>query len=167
MAKKEAVLVIIKPDGVHKGIEGHILNKFAQAKLEIIATKVIKPARAMVEEHYKHIKGQPFFNDVVKYLLGEYHRKTGVMMMVYYGAGAVRKCRDIAGATNPEEADPSSIRASFGRITTRGVYENVVHVSSDNKEAEREIKLWFRPEDLTMKLFSEKTTQSQKQRVWK
>jgi nucleoside-diphosphate kinase len=73
--------------------------------------------------------------------------------MVYWGNDAIKKVRDIAGATNPEEADPVSIRGSFGRITTQGVFENVIHASSDEKDAEREIKLWFKPEEIIVDLY--------------
>ncbi len=71
-----------------------------------------------------------------------------MVAMVFEGKSAVKQCRDIAGATNPEEADPRSVRGKFGRVTTKGVFENLVHVSSDNKEALREIKLWFKSSEL-------------------
>lgn len=167
MKRKEAALVIIKPDGVYKRLEGDVLNKFAQAGLEIVGAKVIRPTKDMVENHYRHIKGKPFFRDVVDYLLGKFHHKVGVMIIVYFGPDAIKKCRTIAGATNPEDADPKTIRAAFGRITTGGVYENVVHVSSDAQEAEREIKLWFHPDDISTKLYAEKKPQTIKQRAWK
>ena len=80
------------------------------------------------------------------------------MAMVYWGKDAINKVRDIAGATNPEEADPVSIRGSFGRITTKGVYENVIHASSDEKDAEREIKLWFKPAEIIVDLYPTKDT---------
>ena len=167
MKKNQAVLVIIKPDGVYRNLEGHVLNKFSHAQLQMIGAKVVRPSKNLVELHYEHIKTKPFFNDVVEYLLGKYHHNAAVMAIVYSGSGAVDKCREIAGATNPEEADSASVRASFGRITTKGVYENVVHVSSDDKEAEREIKLWFKPEEILLKLYSEKQIQSSKERAWK
>ena len=88
------------------------------------------------------------------------------MVVVYYGKGAIRICRKIAGATNPEEADPTSIRGAYGRITTKGVFENVVHVSSDKAEAEREIKLWFTPDEVVLKLYRIKIAQVGKQKVW-
>jgi nucleoside-diphosphate kinase len=76
--------------------------------------------------------------------------------------------RKIAGATNPEEADPISIRGAYGRITTKGVYENVIHCSSDPEEAEREIKLWFEPHELVEKIFAVKnvTLEKIKKDVW-
>jgi nucleoside-diphosphate kinase len=78
------------------------------------------------------------------------------MALVYWGGDAIKKCRELAGATNPEEADPTSIRGSYGRITTSGVYENVIHVSSNEPEAEREIKLWFEPLDIIVDLYPTK-----------
>ena len=70
------------------------------------------------------------------------------MAMVFTGKDAVAKARDIAGATNPEEADPRSVRGKFGRVTTKGIFENVVHVSSDLSEARREVALWFKKNEL-------------------
>ena len=78
------------------------------------------------------------------------------MALVYWGKDAIKKCRDLAGATNPEEADPTSIRGSYGRITTSGVYENVIHVSSNEEEAAREIKLWFKPCEIIVDLYPQK-----------
>ena len=86
--------------------------------------------------------------EIVSYLTGDLHGKNPVVAMVFTGTNAVAKCRLIAGATNPEEADPKSVRGKFGRVTTRGVFENVVHVSSDDSEARREIALWFRKGEL-------------------
>ena len=78
------------------------------------------------------------------------------MALIYWGEDAIRKVRTLAGATNPEEADPVSIRGSYGRILTTGLFENVIHASSSDKEAEREIKLWFNPDEITQKLYSTK-----------
>lgn len=166
---KEAALVIIKPDGISKGLAGNVLTKLAQADLEIVALKIAKTNRKLIEEHYAHLKDEPFFGGVVDYLLGKYHKRKKLLAIIYFGEKAVRKCRKIAGATNPEEADPFSIRGSFGRITTRGIYENVVHVSSDTEEAEREIKLWFTPDEVTADLYPVKTKliKAHKERVWR
>ena len=145
---KEYALVIIKPDGVKKKLIGHILNKFAQTNLELVSLYMTVATRKKAKEHYKHIKGQLFFGDVIAYLIGEFHNEKRIVVIVYYGDNAIKKCRATAGATNPEEANPASIRGSFGRITTKGVYENVVHVSSTREESRREIKLWLHKNDL-------------------
>jgi len=90
------------------------------------------------------------------------HDRRKVMALVYWGPDAIKKCRGMAGATNPEEADPTSIRGSYGRITTKGLYENVIHVSSDEKDAEREIKLWFNPDEIIVKLYPTKQVEEKK-----
>lgn len=146
--KVEHALVIIKPDGVAKRLVGNIINKFYQANLGLIAAKVTTATRAMAQEHYLHIKGQPFYQQVIEYLVGKYHSQKRILILIYSGKDAIRRCREIAGVTNPEEAVPYSIRGAYGRITTTGVFENVVHVSSDPKEAAREVKLWFSPEEI-------------------
>ena len=84
--------------------------------------------------------------------MGEYHKRR-VLALVYQGQDACKKVRDVVGATNPEQADSISIRGKYGRITTKGVFENVVHASENVKDAEREIKLWFRPEELVETIF--------------
>ena len=163
--KKETVLVIIKPDGVNKGLIGNVFKKFAETKLEVIAMRVAKCDKKMAEAHYQHLSDKPFFGEIVDYLTGKFHTQKKIVIIVYYGEDAIRKCRKIAGATNPEDADPTSIRGAFGRITTKGVYENVVHVSSDKREAKREIKLWFAPDDLHTRLYPTKWAVLRK-RVW-
>lgn len=162
---KEPVLVIIKPDGIVKGLIGNIFRKFARARLQIIGLKVVKATKKQAEVHYCHLQNEYFFKETVDYFRGKFHKQKEIMMIVFYGDRAVKKCRQIAGATNPKEAHPTTIRGAYGRITARGVYENVVHVSSDRGEAEREIKLWFEPQDIAMKLYATKITKIVK-RVW-
>ncbi len=165
---KEPALIIIKPDAISKKLVGHVITKFSQTGLEMVAISITKATKRLAEEHYRHIKDEPFFDGVISYLMGRYHVEKKLLAIIFYGEGAIKKCRKIAGATNPEDAQPASIRGSFGRITTKGIYENVVHVSSDKGEAEREIKLWFDPIDVTANLYKTKliSDQSKKRRVW-
>lgn len=165
---KEPALVLIKPDGISKGLVGSVFLKFAQSDLEIVAVRIAVASRNLAEKHYKHLRGKPFFEEIVDYLAGEYHKNNRLIAVIYYGSKAIEKCRQIAGATNPEEAAPQTIRGSFGRITTKGVFENVVHVSSDKEEAEREIKLWFEPDEILAELYPTKTKNmnAHKKRVW-
>jgi nucleoside-diphosphate kinase len=149
-----AVLILIKPDGLKKSLTGNILTRLSETKLEIVAAKMVRVSQALAEEHYQHLKDKPFFGEIVKYLQGDLHDRKKVMALVYWGNDAITKCRDLAGATNPEEAESTSIRGSYGRITTNGVYENVVHVSSNDSEAEREIKLWFTPNEIIVDLYA-------------
>ena len=163
-------LVLIKPDGLKKSLTGNILTKLAETKLIIVGAKVVSVSRELAEQHYVQLKDKPFFPDLLNYLQGkiygeEYQR---VLAMVYRGENAILKVRDIAGATNPEEADSTSVRGSYGRITTKGVYENVIHASSSSPDAEREIKLWFRPHEIVFSIYPTRkiTRQKVEETVW-
>jgi len=148
----EQTLVLIKPDGLKKSLTGNVLTRLSETKLDIVGARIVKVSRPLAEEHYKHLKDMPFFDELISYIMGEYHKKK-VMALVYWGEDAIRKVRDICGKTNPEEADAVSIRGAYGRITTKGVYENVVHASANTEDAEREIKLWFEPEEIIVDIY--------------
>ena len=162
---KQQALVIIKPDGLKKSLTGSILLKLSEAKLEIIGAKVVKPTRELVEKHYSHKKEKPFFEEIVQYLCGDIHKLKRVLVLLYQGENAIEKLRKISGATNPEDAEPTTIRGSYGRITTKGVYENVLHVSGADLEAEREIKLWFQPSEIVNEIYPTKEVVIEKLKV--
>ena len=163
----EQTLVLIKPDGLKKSLTGNILTRLSETKLDIVAAKIVKVSRELAEKHYCHLKDKPFYEELIKYIVGEYH-KHKVMAMVYYGPDAIGKVREICGATNPEEADAVSIRGAYGRITTKGVYENAMHASTNQSDAEREIKLWFEPDEVIVDIYPTKETMaaSFKKRTW-
>ena len=172
MAKLEHqnTLVLIKPDGLKKSLTGNILTKLAETRLIIVGAKVVSVTKELAEQHYIHLKDKPFFPDLLNYIQGkiygeEYQR---VLAMVYRGENAIQKVRDIAGSTNPEEADPTSIRGAYGRITTKGVFENVIHASANTTDAEREIKLWYAPREIVGDIYPTKkaTIQSHEETVW-
>lgn len=164
----QATLILIKPDGLKKSLTGNILTRLSETKLEIVAARIVRVSKALAEEHYRHLKDKPFFEELINFIRGELHNRRKVMALVYWGEDAIKKCRSLAGATNPEEAESTSIRGSYGRITTSGVYENVIHVSSDPQEAEREIKLWFNPEEIIVDLYpvKSKVEKERKIKVW-
>lgn len=165
--EREATLVLIKPDGLAKSLTGNVLTRLAEAKLEIAAAKCLCVSRELAEKHYKALQDKPFYPELIEYLMGKYHNRRKVLALVYVGEEAIDKVRELSGATNPEEADPTTIRGQFGRITTKGVYENVLHASSDKKEAEREIKLWFEPEEIIFPLYPTKTVDvTNRKKVW-
>lgn len=167
----EQTLVLIKPDGLKKSLTGNILSKLSEAKLEIVGAKVVRVSRELAEKHYGHLKDKPFFEELIKYIQGKLHGEhyERVLAFVYRGENAIKLVRQIAGATNPEEAEPTTIRGAYGRITTKGVYENVIHASGTPEEAEREIKLWFEPQDIVYSLYptEEKNLNNVKKIVWK
>ena len=160
---KNQTLVLIKPDGLKKSLTCNILTRLSETKLDIIASRIVRVSRELAVEHYKYMKDKPFFDELISYIMGHYHKKK-VMALVYWGEDAIKKVRQICGATNPEEADMVSIRGQYGRITTKGVYENVMHASTDEKEAEREIKLWFRPDELIIDVYPTKLAKERKKK---
>ncbi|MEK6714449.1 MAG: nucleoside-diphosphate kinase [Candidatus Omnitrophota bacterium] len=163
----QATLVLIKPDGLKKSLTGNILTRLSETKLEIVAAKVVRVSRELAETHYCHLKDKPFFPELIKYVQGELHDRKKVLAMIYWGEDAINKVRALAGATNPEEADPTTIRGSYGRITTKGLYENVIHASTNEEEAEREIKLWFCPDEVIVDLYpTNKVKKELSLRVW-
>lgn len=145
---KQRVLVLVKPDGVRRCIAGDVLNIFMNNGVKLIAMKLVKVDALLAKKHYALLKDKFFFKEIVSYLQGALHDKAPVVAMVYEGENVIARCRAITGATNPEEALPQTIRGKYGRITTKGVYENVVHVSSDQAQAAREIKLWFKSTEI-------------------
>lgn len=152
----EATFILIKPDGLKKSLTGNILTRLSETKLEIVAAKILRVSKELAETHYIHLKDEPFFPEVIQYIQGELHNRRKIMALAYWGEGAIAKCRQLAGITNPEEAESTSIRGAYGRITTSGLYENVIHVSANKADAEREIKLWFRPDELIVGLYPTK-----------
>lgn len=165
----DQTLVLIKPDGLRKSLTGNILTRLSETKLEIAGAKMVKVSRELAEKHYAHLKDKPFFEEVVKYIMGELHDRRKVLAMVYYGEDAIAKVKELAGATNPEEANAVSIRGAYGRITTKGLYENVIHASDDREVAEHEIKLWFKPDEIIFPVYETKTVlrHDVKEKVWK
>ena len=156
---KEACLVLIKPDGLLKSITGNIINELSTTKLKIIGAKIVSVKRELAEKHYAELKeNKPeIFEEVLKYITGEYHTNR-VFALVYYGEDACKKIREIAGPTNPENADPTSIRGRYGRIHSQtNVLENCMHASDSPENAEKEIKLWFNPLELAEEIYPTKT----------
>jgi len=164
----EQTLVLVKPDGLVRSLTGNILTRLSETKLEIVAAKICRVSRELAEAHYEHLKDKPFYDELLRYICGEVHGVESIVALVYFGPDAIVKVRQLAGATNPEQAESTSIRGAFGRLTTSGLMENVLHASSDGQEAEREIKLWFRPEELLMPLYPTKIQAStnHKLAVW-
>jgi len=144
----DATFVIIKPDAIRRGLIGAVLSRLEPLQLEIIGAKVVHVSRELAKAHYHHLKVKPFFNQLLDHLQGKLHDTPYVLAFVLWGPDAIARVRQVAGATHPEKAEPMSIRGSFGRITKTGLMENILHASTDQNEAEREIRLWFKSEEL-------------------
>jgi len=144
----QATLVIIKPDALKRGLAGAVLSRLEQLQLEMVGAKVMPVSRELAEEHYQHLRDKPFFEELLQHIQGKLHGVGYVLAFVFWGPEAIRRVREVMGATHPEKADPLSIRGSLGRMTTQGWMENILHSSEDEREAEREIRLWFKPGEL-------------------
>jgi len=165
--KPQQTLVLIKPDGLVKSLTGNIITELSDTGLTIVGAKIVQVTRELAEEHYHHLKEEKFFDELIKYIMGEYHVKR-VLALVYQGENAIKNIRRVVGGTHPEEAEPTTIRGKYGRVTSKGVFENVVHASENEKEAEREIKLWFRPEELAYTVYPTESKEVKKaEYFWK
>jgi len=157
-------LVLIKPDGLVKSLTGNIISALSETKLKIVGAKIVKVSRELAEKHYSELKeaqikkhgperGTEIFENVLRYIQGEFHTER-VLALVYQGEDAISKIRVLAGSTNPEEADFTTIRGKYGRINSKTkVFENVIHCSDSEKAAEKEIQLWFKPEEITEQIY--------------
>ncbi|MEE9525502.1 MAG: nucleoside-diphosphate kinase, partial [Candidatus Woesearchaeota archaeon] len=167
----QQLLVLIKPDGLIKSLTGNIMTELSETHLTIVAAKIVQVSRELAEIHYhklKEEKGEEIFEETLKYIQGHYHTNR-VLALVYEGEDAIAKIRKVAGETNPEKADPISIRGKYGRIvSSTGVFENVVHASDNEENAEREIKLWFEPHELANVIYPvEKKTTEKEEIDWR
>jgi len=160
--KLEQALFLIKPDGLHKSLTGNILTSLSETGMKIVGAKVLIVPRELAEQHYnklKEEKGDEIFEEVLKYIQGEFHTDR-VFAFVCEGTDVIAKIRKVAGDTNPEKANPTTIRGKYGRIHSETkVFENVVHASDSEENAEREIKLWFKPHELTHTIYPTKEVQ--------
>src|SRR5438309_8347901 len=115
----EQTLILIKPDGAHRRLTGLTIDRLDASGLQMVAAKMVSVSEAHAKEHYKSLSDKPFFANLIKYIRGEFHGISDhrIFAMIYRGENAIKKVREIAGATNPEQAAPGTIRGSFGRIT--------------------------------------------------
>ena len=165
---REQTLVLIKPEIMQKKMTGYVLSKLAERNIDIVGIKTVKVTEELAKEHYKHLKDKPFFPDLIDYILGKKHNVNYIIAIVYEGENCIQVIRDVAGATNPEKAEPTSLRGSFGRVTTQGLIENVIHASSSEEDAEVEIKLWFFPNELMSRIYpTDKVEINKTEIVWK
>jgi len=145
----ERTLVLIKPDAMVKKLAGNIISELYSTNLKMIGLKLINVDRKLAEVHYEEHKNKPFFEKLINHLTGKLHNDENVIAIVYEGENAVQKVKQIAGKTNPEQADFNSLRGKYGRINSEiDCFETVVHSSDSPKSGEKEISLWFNPDEL-------------------
>ena len=135
----ERTLVIIKPDGVQRGLIGPIISRFEQRGLKIVGLKLMQVSDALARKHYAVHEGKPFFDGLIEYITSG-----PVVVMVLEARRAIDLVRKTVGATNPVNAEPGTIRADFGLEIGR----NLVHGSDGPETAAAEMALWFSPGEL-------------------
>jgi len=162
----EQTLVLIKPDALKNSLTGYVLSLLSEfhTGLRFAGAKIVYVGRMLAEEHYAEHQGKIFFPSLLEYIMGKLHYsdepwKRRVIALVYQGSDAVKKIRDICGPTNPlvaRDKSPGCIRAlgtlvplkdTDGKIIGERM-DNLIHASATNADAEREIKLWFKPTDI-------------------
>jgi nucleoside-diphosphate kinase len=135
----QRTLIIFKPDCVHRRLVGAILQRFEARGLRIAALKLMAVSRVIAEHHYAEHKGKPFFEGLIQFITS-----APVVVGVLEGNEAVTVVRGMLGATNGAAAAPGTVRGDFS-ISKQN---NLVHGSDSPESAQREIALWFRPEEL-------------------
>ncbi len=135
----ERTLVIIKPDGVQRGLIGPILTRFENRGLRIVAMKFMQIDRDLAERHYDIHKGKFFYEDLVQYITSG-----PVVVMVLEGTEAIKVIRAMVGATRPYEAAPGTIRGDYALTGLR----NLIHASDSPDTAKSEIDLFFAPKEI-------------------
>lgn len=130
----ERTLVIVKPDGVQRGLVGEVLRRFETRGLKIVALKLIEIDRALAERHYAVHKGKPFYEGLVNYITS-----APVVVMVIEGPDVIATVRRIVGATKSNEAAPGTIRGDLALTVDR----NIIHASDALDTAEIEVALYF------------------------
>ncbi len=165
-AELEQTLVLIKPDALKNSLTGYVLSQLSEfhTGLRFAAAKIVHVSRMLAEEHYAEHRGKVFYPALIDYIMGLAHYpdepdKRRVVALVYQGRNAIKVVRDVSGPTNPldaREKKPGCIRSlgtlvplkdAAGNVVGQRM-DNLIHASANEADAEREIKLWFKPGDI-------------------
>ena len=135
----ERTLVLVKPDGVQRGLIGEVISRLERRGLRLVAGKYLQVSKTLAETHYAVHKGKPFYDGLIQYIVS-----APVMAMVWEGPNAVAAVRQTMGATRPTEAAPGTLRHDFALEVGR----NLTHASDSVENGQAEAALWFKPEEL-------------------
>ena len=130
----ERTFIMVKPDGVQRGLIGEIISRFERRGLKIVALRMVQVSQELASQHYAVHQGKPFYGGLIQYITS-----APVVAMVVEGTNAIQAVRQTVGATRPNEAAPGTIRADFAIEIGR----NLVHASDGPETAAFEIALWF------------------------
>ncbi|MBQ6520827.1 MAG: nucleoside-diphosphate kinase [Anaerolineaceae bacterium] len=135
----EKTFVCVKPDGVQRGLIGEVVKRFESRGYTLCAAKFMQVSNELAAKHYAEHEGKPFYSGLISYITSG-----PVFAMVWEGDNVVKGVRQTVGSTNPTEAAPGTIRHDFAAKMDR----NLIHASDAVATAEREIALWFKPEEI-------------------
>jgi len=135
----ERTLVLIKPDGVQRGLIGEIIARLERRGLRLVGAKFMRVSQQLAETHYAIHKGKPFYDGLIAYITS-----APVMAMSWEGPNAIAAVRQTMGATKPTEAAPGSVRHDFGLEVGR----NLTHASDSVENGQAEVSLWFTEQEL-------------------
>jgi nucleoside-diphosphate kinase len=135
----ERTLVLVKPDGVQRGLIGEITSRLEKRGLKLVAAKLLRVNMNLAETHYAVHKGKPFYDGLVSYICS-----SPILAMVWEGPNVILAVRQTMGATDPTVAAPGSIRHDLALSISR----NLTHASDSLTNAETEISIWFKPEEI-------------------
>lgn len=135
----ERTLVLLKPDAVQRGLIGEIIARLERRGLKLIGAKLVQVQQDLAEKHYQIHKGKPFYGGLIAYITS-----SPVMAMVWEGPSAIAVVRQTMGATDPQQAEPGSVRNDFSLEIGR----NLTHASDGSDTAAAEVALWFDPDEL-------------------
>lgn len=136
--KVERTLILVKPDGVRRGLVGEVISRIESKGYQITDLKLMNATRALLEDHYAEHKGKPFFEPLVEFMLSG-----PIVAMVAEGERVIEGFRSLAGVTDPTVAAPGSIRGDLARDQGTKVVQNLVHGSDSPESANREIAIFF------------------------
>jgi len=135
----ERTFIMVKPDGVQRGLIGEVVRRFENKGFQLAGCKLMRISRELAERHYAEHKEKPFFEELVSFITSG-----PVLAMVWEGDNIITLSRMLIGKTNVLDAQPGTIRGDFAAHTSN----NIIHGSDSPESAEREISLFFRPEEL-------------------
>ncbi|MFM6851966.1 MAG: nucleoside-diphosphate kinase [Terrabacter sp.] len=134
----ERSLVLVKPDGFQRGLTGEVLRRIEAKGYSLVSLSILTPTREQLAAHYAEHEGKPFYEPLVEFM-----SSGPVTAVVIEGQDCVKGFRSLAGATNPTEALPGTIRGDLGRDWGTKVQQNIVHGSDSVESSTREIAIWF------------------------
>jgi nucleoside-diphosphate kinase len=138
MSSPEKTLILVKPDGVRRGLVGEVISRVENKGYKVTNLRMLTADRALLTRHYEEHQGKPFFEPLLEFM-----SSGPIVAMIAEGEQVITGFRKLAGATDPTQAEPGTIRGDLARDMGTKVIQNIVHGSDSKESAEREIKIYF------------------------